>query len=304
MTRQFHPSPLGGVESEAGSSHRTALAAPGETSPTSVVPRFRRRQNRGIAYSWVLPKRGTRQAEIPASYKPHRSVTSGVFEAALRYPTNGETAVERLLIGGVLILLSVFVLPIFLVYGYLVRSLAAVAAGDEEPPAFDEWAELFVDGLKVFVVGFVYGIVPVALAVAFFVPVSVTTAVASDRPSGVLTGVGVLAFFVLLVIGLAVAYVIMAALSHFAVEGRFGAAFEFGAIGRFATSESYVVAIVLAIVLQVIVSAVIVAVVVFTLGLALFVLIPLGAFVNFWTYLVTVHLFGAAYSEAMGEPSA
>lgn len=223
-----------------------------------------------------------------------------MFEAALRYPTNGEKALERLLIGGVLVILSPFVLPIFLVYGYLVRSLAAVAAGEEEPPAFDEWEELFVDGLKAFVVAFVYGIVPFVLVVAFFVPVSVTTSMTADRPSSVVTGLGIVAFLVMVVVSLAVAYVVMAALSRFAVEGRIGAAFEFGEIGRLATSEPYVIAIVLAIVLQLIVGAVIFAAVLFTLGLALFVLVPLGAFINFWTYLVTIYLFGAAYREAMG----
>lgn len=225
-----------------------------------------------------------------------------MLEAALRYPTNGEEALERLLIGGVLVVLSVFVLPAFLVYGYLVRSLAAVAAGQEEPPAFDEWEGLFVDGVKAFVVAFVYGVVPVVLAVAFFVPASVAVGTGGGNgASGVLTGLGVLALLVLVVVAIVVAWVIMAALSNFAVEGRVGAAFDLRAIGRLATSGPYVVAVVLAIVVQVALGVAIVAAIVLTFGLALFVLVPLGAFVNFWVYLVTVHLFGAAYREATVE---
>lgn len=223
-----------------------------------------------------------------------------MLEAALRYPTNGEKALERILIGGVLVVLSVFVLPAFLVYGYLVRSLAAVAAGDEEPPAFDDWEGLFVDGIKAFVVALVYGAVPVVLAFALFVPASVSVGVGVDESPGVLTGVAVLAFLVLVLAAVAVAYVVMAALSNFAVEGRLGAAFDFRAIGRLATSGPYVVAVVLAIAVQVIVAAVVFAAVLFTFGLALFVVVPLGAFINFWVYLVTVHLFGAAYREAIG----
>lgn len=222
-----------------------------------------------------------------------------MLEAALRYPTSGEAGLERLFVGGVLVLLSVFVLPAFLVYGYLVRSLAAVAAGEEFPPAFDEWEQLFVDGVKAFVVALVYGIVPVVLAVSVFVPFSVVTSVDGNEPSGVLAGIGVLAFLLLVALAIAVAYVIMAALSNFAVEGRIGAAFDLRAVGRFATSGPYVLAIVLAIVVQVILGAAMTAAVVFTFGLALFVLIPLGAFINFWVYLVTVYLFGAAYREAM-----
>jgi hypothetical protein len=224
-----------------------------------------------------------------------------MFEAALRYPTNGEKALERLLIGGVLVILSVFVLPIFVVYGYLVRSIAAVAAGEEEPPAWNDWAELFVDGLKAFVVGVAYAIVPFLLALLFFVPVSVGTAVGGDGNAGVLAGVSVLAFLVTVAIGMAVAYVVMAALTNFAVEGRFGAAFDLGAIGQFATSGPYLVAIVLGIGIQIALALLITIVTVLTFGLALLLLIPLGAFINFWLYLVGAHLFGAAHRAAMGD---
>jgi hypothetical protein len=223
-----------------------------------------------------------------------------MLEEALRYPTNGENALERLVIGGVLVILSALVLPAFLVYGYLVRSLAAVAAGDEEPPTFDGWEELFVDGIKAFVIALVYALVPVLLAVAFLVPVGVGSSMGGDSAAGILAGVGALGFLASLVVAVAVTYVIMAALSNFAVEGRLGAAFDLGAVGGLATSEPYLLAVVLAIVVQVIVSAVIFAAVIFTFGLALIVLVPLGAFINFWVYLVTVYLFGDAYRQATG----
>lgn len=227
-----------------------------------------------------------------------------MLEAALRYPTTGERALERLLVGGVLVLLSVFVLPAFLVYGYLVRSLAAVAGGDDEPPAFDDWAGLLVDGLKAAVVAVAYGIVPFAAAVAFFVPVSVGTAAGGNGSPGVLAGVGVLAVLLLVVVALVVAYVVMAALSTFAVEGRLAAAFDLRRVARFAASGPYLAAVLLAIAVQVLLGVATLAAVVFTFGLALLVLVPLGAFLQFWLYLVTVHLFGAAYREAMTGGSA
>ena len=231
-----------------------------------------------------------------------------MLEAALRYPTSGEEWLERLMIGGVLSLLSVFVLPAFVVYGYLVRSLAAVAAGEESPPAFEDWEGLLVDGLKAFAVAFVYGLVPLVLAFAVFLPVSVGTAAVGEGTSGVLAGLGVLAFLLFVAVALVVAWVMMAALSTFAVEGRLGAAFELRSVGRFATSGPYVLAVVLAVVVQIALGVAVVAATVLTFGLALLLLIPLGAFLNFWTYLVTVYLFGAAYREASeatsdGEPT-
>lgn len=220
-----------------------------------------------------------------------------MLEAAIRYPTTGERALERVVVGGVLLLLSVFVLPAFLVYGYLVRSTAAVAAGDEEPPSFDDWTTLLVDGLKAFVVAFVYGVVPVALAV--FVPVSAVSVANGADTGRAMAGLGVLAVILLVAVALVVAYVVMAALTTFAVADRLAAAFDLRAVFEFATTGPYLVAIVLAIVVQVLVGAVVLAAVVFTFGLALLVLVPLGAFINFWVSLVTVHLFGAAYREAM-----
>lgn len=223
-----------------------------------------------------------------------------MLEAALRYPTTGEKGLERLLVGGVLSLLAVFVVPAFLVYGYLVRSLAAVAAGEAEPPGFDEWEGMFVDGLQAFVVAVAYGIVPVALALALFVPVSVGVGFSGDTatwPVGAVAAIGVL---LSVTVAIAVAYVIMAALSNFAVEGRLGAGFDLRRVGRLATSEPYVIAVVLAVVVQIALGLVITAAIVFTFGLALIVLVPLGAFLNFWVALVTVYLFGVAYRETFG----
>lgn len=242
--------------------------------------------------------------EGAATYKSQRGVTTAMLEEALRYPTSGDDALERLLIGGVLMIFSVFVIPVFLVYGYLVRTLAAVAAGDEEPPSFEDWEELLVDGLKAFAIALVYGIVPVLLVLAVFVPVTAGLAVGGDGSRGVFAGAGILAALFLIAIALVVAYVVMAALATFAVEGRVGAAFDFRAVGEFATSGPYLVAIVLAIVIQIALGVAITAAVILTFGLALLVLIPLGAFINFWVYLVGVHLFGAAYREAMGEEAA
>lgn len=232
------------------------------------------------------------------SYIRPRSVGEAVLEAALRYPTAGERGLERLLVGGVLLWLSVFVLPAILVYGYLLRCLAAVAAGEEAVPRFDDWAGLLVDGLKALAVVVAYGLIPVVLAVAVFVPVS-TVSVAGGADAGrAMAGVGALAILVLLVVALAVAYVVMAALTRLAVEGRLAAAFDLRAVAGLATTEPYLVAVVLAVVVQFGVWAATLAAVVFTLGLALLVVVPLGAFINFWVALVTVHLFGAAYREA------
>lgn len=61
----------------------------------------------------------------------------GVIEDGLSYPMR-EDWVGRIVIGGVLGLLSVLVIPTFAVFGYLVRVLERTVAGDGVPPAFDD----------------------------------------------------------------------------------------------------------------------------------------------------------------------
>ena len=84
-----------------------------------------------------------------------------MIEEAINYPRNDEENwVRTVLIGSAIALLSFLFLPIFLLFGYYVRVLRGSMAGDDMPPVFDEWGELFTDGLKAFVVTFVYLLVP------------------------------------------------------------------------------------------------------------------------------------------------
>ncbi|MDZ7730637.1 MAG: DUF4013 domain-containing protein [Natrialbaceae archaeon] len=66
-------------------------------------------------------------------------------------------------IGGGLMLFSFLILPIFIVYGYFMNVVRESTAESPQVPKFEEWGDLFVDGLKVFVIGFVYMIIPTAV---------------------------------------------------------------------------------------------------------------------------------------------
>lgn len=127
-----------------------------------------------------------------------------MFEDALRYPWQGDDALETIVVGGILSLLGVFVLPILVLYGYFVRVMADVAVESEPaepstrpgsgaepredagavdegdggdiategeaaepavPPGFDDWETLLVDGVKALVIGVAYSIVPTVIFV-------------------------------------------------------------------------------------------------------------------------------------------
>jgi hypothetical protein len=187
-----------------------------------------------------------------------------MFEDALRFPWTGEKKIETVAIGGVLTLLGVFFIPILFVYGYLVRVIRQTAAEDiEEPPTFDDWGELLVDGLVGFGISLVYLLVPgVVITVGtflFFVPVSVVGSGAADSGGGLLAAggllVAVVVFGLSLVLFLAAAYVVPAAVAAYARRGQFGAAFSPSVLRPILTDRRYATAWVVAVAIAILAQA-------------------------------------------------
>ena len=214
-----------------------------------------------------------------------------MIQEAIDYPRNGDDAVTTLLIGGVLGLLSVLVVPIFLLFGFSVRVLRSVEDGEETTPTFDEWGELFVDGLKAFAIVLVYSIVPM-IVLGVTVGGTIAAAVAGDVRPGAIAG-AFLGFALGGVLWLLAFYVIPAALASFASEGRMGAAFDTAVLRRVLLDGDYATAWLVAFVLFV-VAGVVVGV--------LQALPPLGfvaaAFVNFYVGLSAAYLYGNAFVDA------
>lgn len=227
-----------------------------------------------------------------------------MLEEALSYPTSGEQGFGRVLIGGVLVFLSFLVVPAFLVYGYAVRALGAVATGEETPPDFEDWTGLLVDGVKAFVIGVVYSVVPFVIALVLGGVLGAGAAVGGRRAAGFLAGMGLLGGLLYFLAVLAVTYLIMAALTNFAVEGRMGAAFDWSTISGVVTNDAYVVAFLLVIGIYVALGVVVLVGGVFTFGLGFLLFALVAPFVGFWLYLVVAHIFGAAYREATGGAEA
>jgi len=167
-----------------------------------------------------------------------------MIEASLNYLRESDDAVVTLLIGGFLLLASPLLIPAFAVLGYVVRVLRRTADGDDEPPVFDAWGELLVDGLKAFVVAFVYSLLPLSV-VAVAVGLSIGTLVAV--PGGETAGVGtVVVGLIVLVAGLVSLlaslvglYVTPAALAAVADSGRVGDGFALGALWGVISKRAY-----------------------------------------------------------------
>ena len=89
-----------------------------------------------------------------------------VISDSLRYPTSDWS---KLVILGVLFLISFLIIPIFLVLGYMFRVIKASLAGVDELPAFDEWIEMLVEGLKLFLVYLIYSLPAIIIGIISFI---------------------------------------------------------------------------------------------------------------------------------------
>ena len=167
-----------------------------------------------------------------------------MIEASLNYLRDSDDALVTVLIGGVLLLASPLLIPAFAVLGYVTRVLRRTADGDDEPPVFDAWGELLVDGLKAFVVTFVYSLLPLGVLTAAAV-ISVGTLVVVPGGESVGLGTVVVGLIVLvgglvaLLVSLVGAYVAPAAVAAVADSGKVGDGFALGTLWSVVSKRAY-----------------------------------------------------------------
>lgn len=190
-------------------------------------------------------------------------------EAAVRYPLDSDDAIRTILIGGGLLLLGgivsivalilsflfigIFLFPLafvpqVLVQGYLVRVLRSTVRGEAEPPTFDEWGEIAVDGIKFIVVSVLYSlpvvVVGVLAGVVLFGVTVIGFGAAPDQAGA--TSIGVLlvtavAGSLIAVLVLAVLYLVPAGLCAMVHEDDLVAAFDLERLRRVGRTRDYAV---------------------------------------------------------------
>lgn len=148
---------------------------------------------------------------------------------AFKAPFDDPEWVSRSLMGTLWLILGV-TSPV--VYGAHLEYIRRVSRGDERLPDFDDFGEKWVQGLLVAVAGLLY-FLPVVLLGAILVVPAALSAVADDGGEvfGALLGGGVCVFSVLsMVYAIAASVLFSAAMTHYAMNPRFGSFFQFGAI--------------------------------------------------------------------------
>ena len=153
-----------------------------------------------------------------------------IISDAVKYPSSDW---KKVIILGILFILSFVIIGIFFVLGYFLRILKSTIAGMDELPEFDDWGDMFVDGLKVLVVYFIYLLIPL---IVIFVGIFATMASIAFTNTGVYTPptslfailgvIGIVGLVLSWIFGL-FAYM---AVANMALYDDIGAAFRFSEI--------------------------------------------------------------------------
>ena len=212
------------------------------------------------------------------------------LDEAVRYPTRSDSWIKTVLIGGILIFFGFLLVPLFLVYGYIVRSIGAVLADDPSPPEFDEWGELFVDGALAWIISVVYLLVP--LLVAGFTVGGSIAAVATGSEIGAAAGAGglLVGLTISTILSLAFGYLAVVAVVNFAREGQFGAAFDLDVIKTVALDRDYAIAWLVS------VGVFLIAGVVSSIPFVGWIITP---FVSFYAAIVAADLWAGGFTRAL-----
>ena len=174
------------------------------------------------------------------------STTTQQLQDVFAFPFKDPDWFKKLAIGSLLIIAGFIIpiLPILFVYGYVMRVMrkVIVEAGEPYLPEWDDWGQLFIDGLKLLGAGLIYALPAlilfflgymIAFLPAFLVPWFEEIADASSVAFaifpifGMMLGFGTMGLGILLAV--AVGIIVPAALGHLVAEDRFAAAFEINA---------------------------------------------------------------------------
>lgn len=129
----------------------------------------------------------------------------------------------------------------FLTMGYQLRTIATSITGENEPPEFNDWTKMFLDGLRVFITSIAYGIIPTIVLIMGFIMLLTGS-----------YGLGVIIIIVGAVLFIILGIISVMAISNMAYYSEIGAAFKFGEIKERIESIGWLEYIVMLILLAII----------------------------------------------------
>jgi hypothetical protein len=160
-----------------------------------------------------------------------------ITQELLLYPFHDEDWIKKVVIYGLVMFLGIFIIPLPLLGGYGLRLLRGVVeTGEPRLPEWDDFGDLYRDGLAQIVISIVYGLPLYILLCGAMVPLfgaPFAMATADNAPGlavgGMIVGYG-LAFGLIglaSLIGLFVSFILYVALARYVDTGDLGSAFRF-----------------------------------------------------------------------------
>jgi hypothetical protein len=124
----------------------------------------------------------------------------------------------------ILLIISSIIFPLILGYGM------EVMRGKKPAPPLENWGKLFVDGIKLFIIGIIYAL-PVILLLLVLIGAAIFSFVTGD-PSVILSAIGafLLGIIVIVIVAILIGLVSTMASVRFSRTDRMTEAFNFGAI--------------------------------------------------------------------------
>lgn len=217
------------------------------------------------------------------------------FNRVLTYPMEGEEWMKTVLVGGLLVFFGFLLVPLFVAYGYLVRVVRHELDMEPEPPVFEDWGELLVDGGKAWAISFVYMLVP--LVVAGVTVGGSLAAMATGNETAAAAGFGGLWIGLLLsgLLALVFGYLAVVGILNFADTGRFGAGFDVETIRTVALDREFALSWLVSI------AVFVVAGIVGGIPVIGWILAP---FASFYAAVVAANLWAGGFSQALEADTA
>ncbi len=219
---------------------------------------------------------------------------------ALTFITEDDDWIKKIVIGGVFALFSVLFIPIFFLIGYQIAIIRKVMNGEEHPlPEWDDWGQIFMDGLVLWIAQFVYALPVVLLSLcSMFIWLPAASDSSGDFGAAfsgaAIFGLVVLSCLVFL-FAIALAFIVPALYIQYARSGEFGPLFQIREV--VAIARENFVDILIVIVVSIAAG--------FVLGLVTwipvcgwFILAPLG---TVWIMAASAHLYGQIAAKTQGK---
>ncbi|SDR08353.1 DUF4013 domain-containing protein [Natronobacterium texcoconense] len=212
-------------------------------------------------------------ASSDGTVQPSGGDDDGLFGFSISYP--GRNGWKTVFIGGVLGLFFWLIVPALILAGYFVRTTKAAGEGRPEPPEFDDWGGMLVDGLGLFLV-----FIPVIVVYSLVVVVAMEVHLAAY-----------------LVASIALAYPLPAIYVNYSMSDSWLGAYDVSGLQTLVTDKTYVFGFLL---YAFVINGIGVIVAMVLLGLSLLTIVGwiiLWPMIYFYWYGIDASLWGRVYNR-------